>query len=43
MESHGGDDAGWGKLLTHPPELWQSYQQRYLGESRKVRILNIRN
>jgi hypothetical protein len=21
MESHGDDDAGWGKLLTRPPEL----------------------
>jgi hypothetical protein len=21
MESHGDDDAGWGELLTHPPEL----------------------
>jgi len=21
VESHEDDDAGWGKLLTHPPEL----------------------
>jgi hypothetical protein len=24
MESHGVDDAGWGKLLTCPPELFDS-------------------
>jgi hypothetical protein len=21
MDSHGGDNAGWGTLLIHPPEL----------------------
>jgi hypothetical protein len=32
MESRGDGDAGWGWLLTCPPELWQSYQQRHLGQ-----------
>jgi hypothetical protein len=22
VDSHGDDDAGWGKLLTHPPVLF---------------------
>jgi hypothetical protein len=30
MENHGGDDAGWGKLLTRPPELSGNLTGRYI-------------
>jgi hypothetical protein len=37
MESHGDDDdaAGWGKLLTHPPELSGNPTSSHLGASRR--------
>jgi hypothetical protein len=31
MDSH-GDDAGWGKLLTHPPELFGTPTSRDIWE-----------
>jgi hypothetical protein len=46
VEGHGGDDAGWGKLLTRPPEfsgspasrdIWEEIGGMYEGE----RILHI--
>jgi hypothetical protein len=46
IESHGGDDAGWRKLLTHPPELSGSPTTRVIwkqvvGMDEGVRILPI--
>jgi hypothetical protein len=36
VESHGGDDdAGWGKLLPHPPELSGNATSSHLGASRR--------
>jgi hypothetical protein len=32
MESNGDDDAGWGKLLTRPPELSGSHTSRDIWE-----------
>jgi hypothetical protein len=32
VESHGDDDAGWGKLLTHPPELSVNPTSRVIWE-----------
>jgi hypothetical protein len=46
MESHGDDDAGWGKLLTRPPELSgnpasRGIWERVGGMDERVRILLI--
>jgi hypothetical protein len=46
VESHGGDDdAGWGKLLPHPPELSGNATSRVIwervGGMDEVRILSI--
>jgi hypothetical protein len=47
MESHGDDDdTGWGKLLTHPPQLSGSPTSRVIweqvgGMDEGVRILRI--
>jgi hypothetical protein len=41
VESHGGgDDAGWGKLLTHLPELSDIWE-RVGGMDKGVRISHI--
>jgi hypothetical protein len=46
VECHGVDDAGWGKFLTHPPELSGSPTSRVIwekvwGMDEGVRILHI--
>jgi hypothetical protein len=46
MERNGDDDAGWGKLLTHPPELSGNPTSRDIwgkvgGMDKGVRILPI--
>jgi hypothetical protein len=46
VKSHGGDDAGKGKLLTHPPELSGISTSRDIWEQvgemdEDVRILRI--
>jgi hypothetical protein len=46
VESHGGDDASWGKLLTDPPELSGSPTSRVIWEQvgrmdEGVKILHI--
>jgi hypothetical protein len=46
VEGHGGDDAGWGKLLTRPPELSgnptnRDSWERVGGMAEGVRILHI--
>jgi hypothetical protein len=46
MESHDDDDAGRGKLLTHPPELSgnptsRDIWERLGGMDEGVKILNI--
>jgi hypothetical protein len=46
MESHGDDDAGWRKLLTHSSELFGNPMRRVIweqagGMDEGVRILPI--
>jgi hypothetical protein len=46
VESHGGDDVGWGKFLTRSPELYGSPTSRYIrkqigGMDEGVRTLHI--